>query len=136
MEEQLAAGLGEGQTLVGRSGIGKSTLFHLAAGLKNDAGVIEVPRAGRLSRIGMVFQQPRLLDCLPVSANVDIAVDAAGVDRGRGHRLLKAVGLANYVDAYPLASREASATGWRWRVRSPVSPMCCFSTSPSARSTS
>jgi ABC-type nitrate/sulfonate/bicarbonate transport system ATPase subunit len=51
----------------------------------------------------MVFQQPRLLDWMPVQANVDLVADAAGIDRKRGRDVLRAVGLADYGDAYPLS---------------------------------
>jgi ABC-type nitrate/sulfonate/bicarbonate transport system ATPase subunit len=94
---------GELVALVGPSGIGKTTLLHLAAGL-------EVPDQGaaafvdsRSARLGMVFQQPRLLDWMPVQANVDLVADAAGIDRKRGRDVLRAVGLADYGDAYPLS---------------------------------
>ncbi|MDT3702463.1 MAG: ATP-binding cassette domain-containing protein [Thermincola sp.] len=45
--------------VMGPSGIGKTTLLHLAAGLqKPDQGLVELDKT---SRVGYVFQEPRLL---------------------------------------------------------------------------
>jgi NitT/TauT family transport system ATP-binding protein len=87
---------GELVALVGPSGIGKTTLLHLAAGIEvPDQGAVAFVD-GRSARLGMVFQQPRLLDWMPVQANVDLVADAAGLDRERGRDVLRAVGLADY----------------------------------------
>lgn len=94
---------GELIALVGPSGIGKTTLLHLAAGLElPDTGEVAFGQ-GELPRLSMVFQQPRLLDWLPVQDNVDLVADAARLDRKRGRAALRAVGLADYVKAYPLS---------------------------------
>jgi NitT/TauT family transport system ATP-binding protein len=97
--------------LVGPSGAGKSTVLNLLAGLLTpDGGVIlgngrafEPAR----QRIGYVFQKPRLLNWRSVRANVDFALEAAGVARGeragRTRDVLALVGLDQFADEYPLA---------------------------------
>ncbi|GEN78954.1 ABC transporter ATP-binding protein [Actinotalea fermentans] len=82
--------------VVGPSGCGKTTLLRLVAGMERaDAGVVRVRGTGR---IGMVFQEPRLMPWLTAAQNV-----ALGQRRGRCDTtaLLALTGLAGFEDALP-----------------------------------
>ncbi len=95
---------GELVALVGASGIGKTTLLHLAAGLERaDEGRVELGEAGRTARLGVVFQQPRLFEWLTAVRNIEIAAEAANVAPAIGRHILADVGLAEQADAYPLS---------------------------------
>jgi NitT/TauT family transport system ATP-binding protein len=92
---------GQMLALVGPSGIGKTTLLHMAAGLEQaDRGSVD---AGPGCRVGMVFQQPRLLNWVSVERNIALAAEAAGVNPRVGQALLAEIGLADYGAAFPLA---------------------------------
>jgi ABC-type nitrate/sulfonate/bicarbonate transport system ATPase subunit len=98
----LAIEAGELVALVGPSGVGKTTLLHIAAGLEQpDRGRIGTGPSGVSARLGMVFQQPRLLDWRTVRANIDLVSRAAGRGTARTARLLTQVGLLDYAAAYP-----------------------------------
>jgi ABC-type nitrate/sulfonate/bicarbonate transport system ATPase subunit len=78
-------------TVVGPSGCGKTTLIRLAAGLERpDAGTVWREQA----RLGVVFQEPRLLRSLTVEGNILL-----GLDRVRA--ILELLGLAAFRGAYP-----------------------------------
>lgn len=63
---------GETVILMGRSGCGKTTLLHLAAGLrKPDAGMI----TGVPERLSMVFQEDRLCEEFSPIWNIRLATD-------------------------------------------------------------
>jgi sulfonate transport system ATP-binding protein len=75
---ELAAG--EIVVVVGASGCGKTTLVRLLAGLERPrSGSIALdgePLAGPHPRIGVVFQEPRLLPWLSVAGNVAFGLQA------------------------------------------------------------
>jgi ABC-type nitrate/sulfonate/bicarbonate transport system ATPase subunit len=83
--------------LVGPSGAGKTTLLRIITGLDADyAGEVRLPDHGRL---GMVFQEPRLLPWRTVDQNVRLgAPDATDDDLDA---LFGALGLAAHRRHYP-----------------------------------
>ena len=98
--------------LIGPSGCGKTTILRIAAGLDADfQGRLQTPGAGRL---GMVFQEPRLLPWRTVEDNIRLALPAhqTGVDIAD---LFETLGLGSHLARYPgelslgLARRAAIA---------------------------
>lgn len=82
--------------ILGRSGCGKTTLLRLAAGLEQaDAGVIE--GFGK-RRMGVIFQEPRLMPWLTVEKNILFGAPGAA---GRLRELLDLTGLEGFEKAYP-----------------------------------
>ena len=102
---------GEFLCLVGPSGCGKTTLLNLIAGLDEDfEGAINPPR--RATRIGYVFQTPRLLPWRSVFDNVALVLGGASDPGARVLPLLAATGLEDFKAAYP----ERLSMGMRRRV--------------------
>ncbi|WP_457093149.1 ABC transporter ATP-binding protein [Microvirga sp. P5_D2] len=81
--------------LVGPSGIGKSSLLHIVAGLDQDfIGSIE----GRPETIGYLFQSPRLLPWRTVRENLELVIPE---HPEKADAWLAQVGLAGTEDVYP-----------------------------------
>jgi sulfonate transport system ATP-binding protein len=112
---------GEIVAIIGGSGCGKSTLLRAVAGLDRatsgsvtlDDTAIVAPHA----KIGVIFQEPRLLPWLRVADNIGFGLSElpTAIRRERMARALNRVGLADKADAWPRelsggqAQRVASA---------------------------
>ena len=90
----LTLARGEVVALTGPSGIGKTTLARIIAGLEPCADS-SIADAGR---IGMVFQEPTLLPWRSVIDNICIAT---GCDAGAAREALENVELGDRADAFP-----------------------------------
>ena len=95
----VAFGLDRGSigVLVGPSGCGKTTMLRIIAGLDSDyEGTVVRPAAGRL---GVVFQEPRLLPWRTVEDNVRLVAPEA--DPAKLTTLFKVLELAHHRSHYP-----------------------------------
>jgi len=123
----LAVADGEFVAVVGPSGCGKSTLLRVLSGLEAEfGGRVAVDgtdvRDGGSDAVGMVFQEPRLLDWADVRENVavglpgDVDPDTEAA-RKRVDDLIETVGLDGFADSRPdalsggMAQRVALARG-------------------------
>lgn len=111
---------GEIVGLLGRSGSGKSTLLRIVSGLVAPSGGSVrwqgAPVTGPCEGLSMVFQTFALFPWLTVLENVELGLEALGIDAGeRRRRALEAIdliGLDGFESAYP---KELSG-GMRQRV--------------------
>jgi len=98
---------GEVVAVVGGSGCGKSTLLRAVSGL-------DAPTQGRITldgvevkspqeKIGIIFQEPRLLPWLSVAQNVGFGLEqrTRGERKARVDMALRRVGLAEKANAWP-----------------------------------
>ena len=107
---QLSLSVAEGEVLavIGASGCGKSTLLRLVAGLEAPSegriGLDGVPLTGPSPRVGVVFQEPRLMPWLKVKDNVAFGLPrrlSAAERERRAAAEIERVGLAGFADALP-----------------------------------
>ncbi len=111
---------GEIVAILGKSGSGKSTLLRILAGLTTPSAGSVIYRGksvhGPVRGISMVFQNFALMPWLTVLQNVELGLEALGVNREeRRERALKAIdtiGLDGFESAFP---KELSG-GMRQRV--------------------
>jgi ABC-type nitrate/sulfonate/bicarbonate transport system ATPase subunit len=93
---------GEIAVVVGPSGSGKTTLLRVAAGLESrDEGRVTL---GAGTKIGFVFQEPRLLASLTVEGNVSLGLGSRKAEREGAPRVreaLELLGIAGFRRAYP-----------------------------------
>lgn len=105
----LAIEEGSFVSIVGRSGCGKTTLLKIICGLEQQTeGEIDfgqtVSKKDRTRRVGIVFQEPRLMPWLTIEENMSFPLI-----RNRNkqevyhtvHKYLDMLGLESFKDAYP-----------------------------------
>ncbi len=99
----LTAARGEVVALVGPSGCGKTTALSIIAGLDRDFdGTLTIPAPdGRPPRIGMVFQEPRLLPWRTVRQNLALALPRALRRDPRIDATLSLLDLSALADRFP-----------------------------------
>lgn len=98
---------GECVAVIGTSGCGKSTLLRIVAGLERpstgevevDGTIIDKPH----EKVGLIFQEPRLLPWLTVAQNVAFGIEALPKleKLARVEAALSKVGLAAYGTRWP-----------------------------------
>jgi NitT/TauT family transport system ATP-binding protein len=104
--------------LMGPSGCGKTTLLRIAAGLDSD--FVGSRCVSPSQRLGIVFQEPRLLPWRTVEENIRLVLPAADAATDLGP-LINTLGLASHMAHYPgelslgLARRAAIARAFAVR---------------------
>ncbi|HET6160205.1 MAG TPA: ABC transporter ATP-binding protein [Dongiaceae bacterium] len=96
---ELSIAQGEFVSMVGPSGSGKTTLLRIIAGLDPSYTGRVMWQAGRRPRLGVVFQEPRLVPWLSILDNLLLVTGPEAIDRARA--LLAEVELADSEDALP-----------------------------------
>jgi ABC-type nitrate/sulfonate/bicarbonate transport system ATPase subunit len=115
---ELRLDAGSFAALIGPSGCGKTTILKIAAGLDLDfRGKLRTPGSGRL---GIVFQEPRLLPWRTVAENIRLALPAHQIDVDLTD-LVEILGLGAHLARFPgelslgLARRAAIARAFAVR---------------------
>ena len=111
---------GEIVAVLGKSGSGKSTLLRIMAGLIESSGGQIIYRGNSVTKpvrgISMVFQTFALLPWLTVYQNVELGLEALGIDKEeRRKRTLKAIDMIG-LDGFETALPKELSGGMRQRV--------------------
>ena len=99
--------LGEIVAIIGGSGCGKSTLLRAIAGLdRASSGTVtldDIAISAPHAKIGIIFQEPRLLPWLGVAGNIGFGLSEQPTKERRAKiaRTLAKLGLADKSDAWP-----------------------------------
>ena len=99
--------LGEIVAIIGGSGCGKSTLLRAIAGLdRASSGTVtldDIAISAPHAKIGIIFQEPRLLPWLSVAGNIGFGLSEQPTEERRAKiaRTLAKLGLADKSDAWP-----------------------------------
>jgi sulfonate transport system ATP-binding protein len=107
--ERFSAEIAQGEivAIIGGSGCGKSTLLRAVAGLdRATAGTVtidDIAITGPHAKIGIIFQEPRLLPWLSVADNIGFGLSdlPPAVRREKVLRALARVGLSDKANAWP-----------------------------------
>jgi NitT/TauT family transport system ATP-binding protein len=101
--------------LIGPNGSGKSTLLRVIAGLLSpQAGAVTIdgaPILGPDPRIGLVFQEPRLLPWRSAATNITYPLELAGWSADRGAERLAALVELVAIDPSVLENRPSELSG-------------------------
>lgn len=96
----LSGDTGEITVILGRSGCGKTTLLKVLCGLEQpDEGSFTL--ADGAVKVGVVFQEPRLMPWLTCRRNITFGLKKAQVIPAEIDGLIQMVGLAGFEEAYP-----------------------------------
>lgn len=85
--------------LLGQSGCGKTTLLRIVAGLETEDGG-SVRKDGDV-RLGIVFQEPRLMPWLTAERNIAFGLSKKATDPEKLAHLIGLTGLGGFERAYP-----------------------------------